>query len=291
MEVTQLVEIALANVDQERVEVTALEPADVAMEAVGGMTQLLTELIDNALAFSAPGEKVGITGVFDPDGYILSISDNGVGIPETLLAALNRELRDPGNGEGGPAASLGIVVVARIAARHGIDVRLIPAVPGTTARITIPSHLVSVSSGSAAADKVHEVVSVDSAFGQTGYRPGHVVAMTETARREAEAFLEKVFGPLRGQSAARRPAKTRSNGGDGRVDAPPRGAPDEMSHTTGHAGGSLETRVPGANFAVADDDPSVISGEGAIDIRLNLTRYDEGRRQANEDDEAELPRE
>lgn len=281
MDVMQLVEIALANVDRHRVEVTALEAADVAIEAVGGMTQLLTELIDNAIAFSAPSEKVGITGVFDQGEYVVSISDNGVGIPETLLSALNRVLGDPENTQTGAATSLGIAVVARTAARHGIDVRLIPAVPGTTARITIPSNLVSTPD--APPDVASDESPAEFAVEEAGYHPGHVVAMTESARREAEAFLEKVFGPLRGRTASRRPAKSRPNGGNGQTEPSSRGSQDAAS-VGEDVGEGLETRVPGVNFSVSDDDPSVMSGEGAIDIMINLSRYDKGRKQAAEGD-------
>lgn len=268
MDLSDLVEIAIANADPSRVEVAALEPAEVSKEAVGGLTQLVTELVDNAIAFSEPDEVVSITGVFDRDDYLMSISDNGVGIPETLLAALNRVLDSPGSAGSGAGTSLGIVMVARLAARHGIDVRLVPSVPGTTARVTIPAALVSTGSAFEDDDEVENPLE------RSPRARGHVVAMSESARREAEAFLERVFGPLRGRAATRRPAKAKSNG-NGQV-----GPAEE-------AGPGLQTRVPGANFAVTDDEQSVVSGEGAIDIRLNLSRYDEGRRQAADSDEPE----
>jgi len=274
MNLSELVEIATAGVDSGRVEITALEPVDIAKEAVGGLTQLITELVDNAMAFSEPDEVVTLTGVFDRDDYVISISDNGVGIPEALLVALNQVLDSTGTaGSAGsePNSSLGIAMVARLAARHGIDVRLVPSVPGTTARVTLPAALVSTDSASE--DEDEKQIPAESP-----YRPGHVVAMTESARREAEAFLERVFGPLRGKAASRRPAKSKANG-NGQV------APAESPQD----GPTLQTRVPGANFAVTDDDPSVVSGEGAIDIRLNLSRYDEGRRQAADTQREEHP--
>jgi hypothetical protein len=272
MDLSELVEIAIANADPSRVEVVALEPADISKEAVGGLTQLVTELVDNAIAFSEPHEVVSINGVFDRDDYLISISDNGVGIPETLLAALNSVLDSPGSTGSEANASLGIVMVARLAARHGIDVRLVPSVPGTTARVMIPAVLVSTARASEG-DGDEE-----SSLERSRRSRGHVVAMSESARREAEAFLEKVFGPLRGKTATRRPAKSKSSG-NGHI-APSHSAPQSEGPT-------LQTRVPGTNFAVAEDDPSVVSGEGAIDIRLNLSRYDEGRRQAAESDDEE----
>ena len=269
MDLSQLVEIAIANADPGRVEISALEPADVAKEAVGGLTQLITELVDNAIAFSEPDEIVSITGVFDRDDYLISISDNGVGIPEALLAALNRVLDSTETAGLETNSSLGIAMVARLAARHGIDVSLVPSVPGTTARVTIPDTLVSTR-------REFEAETGTETISESSYRhPGHVVAMTESARREAEAFLEKVFGPLRGKAASRRPVKSKSNG-NGHTAPAPATPPQE--------GPTLQTRVPGANFAVTGDDPSVVSGEGAIDIRLNLSRYDEGRRQAADSD-------
>jgi len=273
MDLSELIEIAIANVDPGRVEIAALEPADISKEAVGGLTQLVTELVDNAIAFSDPDESISVTGVFDRDDYLISISDNGLGIPETLLSALNEVLDSSGSAGSATGASLGIVMVARLAARHGIDVRLVPSVPGTTARVTIPASLVS---SGAVFEKPDESAPPETTIEETPHRPGHVVAMNESARREAEAFLEKVFGPLRGRAASRRPAQTKSNG-NGQVAAP--------SAEPENRGPTLQTRVPGANFAVTDDDPSVVSGEGAIDIRLNLTRYDEGRRQAADSDQ------
>jgi hypothetical protein len=255
------------------------------MEAVGGVTQLITELVDNAIAFSAPREKATITGVFDRDDYILSISDHGVGIPPTLLAALNRVLDDPASVRPEAGTSLGIVVVARIAARHGINVQLVPSVPGTTARITIGSRTVTAPDAPTSVEQTAE--DSTGTILESRYAPGHVVAMNESARREAEVFLERVFGPLRGHTASRRPAKTRSNGnGQGSsVRSAGSGTPDSPQELSSESAGELETRVPGTNFSVDDDDPSVISGEGAVDIRLNLNRYEEGRQQATDGDD------
>lgn len=285
MEITKLVEIALANVDRDRVEAAALEPAEVAMEAMGAVTQLLTELVDNAIAFSGPDDKVGITGVFDRDEYIVSINDNGVGVPETLLPALNRVLSNPQDARTESGPSIGIHVVARIAARHDIDVRLVPAVPGTTARVTIPARVVSPGGKSAPSVSTPEPPGEQIDMYDPRLGSGHVVAMTESARREAEAFLEKVFGPLRGHTASRRPAKTLSNGNKDTIESRSLGSRERPeSPPVEGRGGQLETRVPGANHPDTDDDPSVVSGEAAIDIRLNLSRYDEGRKQAADSD-------
>jgi signal transduction histidine kinase len=142
MDIADLVEIALANSGASRVEVAALEPADISMEAVSGLAQLISELVDNAIAFSEPDEKVRLTGLFQQDDYLLSISDRGVGLPDDLIDELNRTLEDPA-AVSGPEPKMGIALVARLARRHEIRVQLVPGVPGTTARVVLPGNLVT----------------------------------------------------------------------------------------------------------------------------------------------------
>jgi hypothetical protein len=143
MELAELVEKALSRVGDRRVELTTLEPAEVSADTAGALIQIVGELVDNAEAFSSPDDKVRITGLFDLDAYLISISDQGVGISEDLISALNRLLEDPRGHSGAPEATLGIPLVARLAARLGVSVQLIPGVPGTTARVTIPPGLVT----------------------------------------------------------------------------------------------------------------------------------------------------
>jgi len=281
METSELIEIALANFDQSRIEVNAIEPADVAMEAVGGLTQLITELVDNAIAFSAPRAKVSVTAVFDRDDYLVSISDDGVGIPDSMLSAINDVLGDRATITDDAKPSLGIAMVARLAARHGLGVRLIPAVPGTTARVTVPSRLVSRRRDTDARAESSPEPEPDRA---EHFSPGHVVAMADSARREAEAFLDKVFGPMRGESASRRPAGRAVSNGNGQSVTAPTSPPLVEPELD-----ALQTRVPGENFPVEEDDPSTTSGEAAIDIRLNLSRFEEGRQAAADSDVDDMP--
>ena len=267
MLIGELIEIALANVDPRRVEITVLEAADLNKEVVGGLTQLVTELADNAIAFSGPGDGITVTGRRREDGYEVSISDAGVGIPGPLVAALNEILANP-EGPGAPVGSMGIATVARLAARHGLEVRLISSSPGTTARVRVPGRLVD-----AGARRIPEPVERSEPPRLTTPLPEarHVVAMSESPDDETEALLEQIFGPFRGQVFSRRPVTHAgpSNVGNGHVSNAP--------------GSRLQTRVPGESFDVTDDDSSTASGEAAVDIRLNLNRFDEGRRAARDD--------
>jgi hypothetical protein len=283
MNVVELVEIALANVDDSRVEVMALEPADFSTEAVGGLAELVLELASNAIAFSPPEDKVHIAGLFVQDSYLISISDRGVGISEELIAALNRMLEDPDTAGRDVELALGLRLVARMAARNGLAVRLVPGVPGTTARVTVPANLVrrvdalaplDEPGDAGPADSVVELFSpdVDPLAGM-----GRVFASSDPARDETEAFLEMVFAPLR------RGWQDPAGGGIGRVEEP---VETPWWHVELESKGTdtvLRTRVPGESYLeIEDDSQSTAAAEGAVDLRSALSTFDEGRRSAEQ---------
>ncbi len=315
MEIVELIEIALASSGEGRVEIAALEDAEVSIEAVGGLSQLIAELVDNAIAFSGLDETIRVTGLFDEGNYLISISDRGVGIPEHLLAGLNAALAGPGSAAG-LEPTLGIALVARLAARHDIVVRLVPGVPGTTARVTVPSRLVHRTekpspqperSGNSRLRDL-EVALKSSSHLEAGpgdredadatmyltrlersIRSRHgMVASSDESRREAESFLQKVFGPLKRQPGMteRAPSRSTSNG-DGTESPPPdRPAPRPDG---GGTVTTLRVRVPGENFSLQEDDPSTVAAERAIDIRSALSKYAQGRRSAERADRGERP--
>ena len=145
LDMNDVVRAALGEVDEyQRVEVMALEPARLSGGAVTDVTHMLSELLDNATQFSPPTDRVRVTGLFDQDGYLLTISDRGLGMSDARRTEMNRMLDKPPVLGLALDPTLGIYVVARLAARHGINVRLVPGVPGTTARITIPRSLLEV---------------------------------------------------------------------------------------------------------------------------------------------------
>lgn len=336
MDIAELIEIAVAGAEKGRVEVAALEPAELTLEAVSGLSQLVAELVDNAVAFSDPDDQIRVTGLFDEGNYLISISDRGVGIPEHLMAGLNAVLDDPA-AVVGPEPNLGIALVARLAARLGVTVRLVPGVPGTTARVTVPPRLmksaeetvhevpegvrehrllkdleeaISTASQPSEPDADHTEATVDLTRLEQSIRSRRgVVAMSDEARREAEAFLERVFAPLmsRPGMTERPPTRPASNGGGRETSPPPdrpAGRPDaghgtlpEVGPEVGPAVGpdtggtvtELRVRVPGVNFSISEDDPSTVAAERAIDIRSALSRYAQGRRSAQESSEEDGP--
>jgi signal transduction histidine kinase len=136
---------AISEVESyDRVDVGVVQPAGVLGRAVGDVIHLLAELIENATAFSPPGTRVDVTGRTGPDGYAVEITDHGLGMSPPALADANRRLAQPPEFDPTDSARLGLFVVARLAARHGVRVELRPASPGgVTAVVLVPADLVT----------------------------------------------------------------------------------------------------------------------------------------------------
>ncbi|HEX8859525.1 MAG TPA: nitrate- and nitrite sensing domain-containing protein [Actinomycetes bacterium] len=128
-------------------EYTRVEPlglADIGVEgqAVSDVVHLLAELIENATAFSQPDTRVTVAGEPTADGYVLEIEDAGIGLTDEKLAAANERLERPAAIDPGLSRRLGLYVVARLAARHGIRVQLRHSwCGGITALVKLPQAL------------------------------------------------------------------------------------------------------------------------------------------------------
>src|SRR5690606_37032365 len=137
LEMDDVVRAAISEVDEyQRIDVLALEPALLKGKVVTDLAHLMSELLDNATQFSPPSERVRVTGLFDDHGYVITIADSGLGMSEERMAELNRLIEDPPVLGLALEPTLGMYVVARLAARHGIKVRHVPGVPGSSVRIT-----------------------------------------------------------------------------------------------------------------------------------------------------------
>ncbi|MGH8775590.1 MAG: sensor histidine kinase, partial [Jiangellaceae bacterium] len=143
--VLDVVRTAVGEVEQyPRVKFGVMPTDLVTPTAVDDVAHLLAELLDNATEFSAPSTPVMVTS--QPllgGGLRLQVADQGLGIPANQIVELNRRLREPGDIDVAASRTLGLYVVARLAARHGIVVRLVPGEPGgTIAQVDLPAHLV-----------------------------------------------------------------------------------------------------------------------------------------------------
>ncbi|MFF3749113.1 nitrate- and nitrite sensing domain-containing protein [Streptomyces sp. NPDC002018] len=110
----------------------------IAARAVHDVAHILAELLDNATRFSPPDKQVGVAVWRLWDRAVVQIVDEGVGITPERRAAYNAALREPQSGIG-DVRSMGLRVVARLAARHGIVVELCDSSgPGTIAEVALP---------------------------------------------------------------------------------------------------------------------------------------------------------
>src|SRR3954452_6238216 len=147
-----LVDVLRAAVSEiehyQRITVQAPPPATIVGRATSDVVHLLAELLDNATNFSPPDSQVVMSSTRTADGSILvEIADLGVGMLDNELADANRRLTTPSAVAVSASRRMGLFVVGRLGARHGITVHLGGAPMGgpgggLTASLTLPAHLV-----------------------------------------------------------------------------------------------------------------------------------------------------
>jgi anti-sigma regulatory factor (Ser/Thr protein kinase) len=123
--------------------VISVPEVSLAGRAVGDVIHLLAELLENATAFSPKDTQVKLVGQVLPNGFAVEIEDRGVGMPLDELAEVNERLADPPDFDPARSSRLGLFVVARLAARHGIKVTLqLSAYGGVAAVALLPNDIV-----------------------------------------------------------------------------------------------------------------------------------------------------
>lgn len=151
--VADLVRGATAEIEHyRRIDIAGLPDVAVIGPAVGDIVHLLAELFDNATSFSPPDSRVLVRGeAAEGRGVILEIEDQGLGIEEEDAERLNTLLAEPPDFSFMALSDeprLGLFVVARLAARHGIQVRLREAIHGgTRAVVRLGPELLGTGSG------------------------------------------------------------------------------------------------------------------------------------------------
>jgi signal transduction histidine kinase len=131
--------------DYERVSLSAQAGIAIVGPAVKDVVHLLAELAENATSLSAAGTPVDISGrSLASGGTLIDVTDSGVGMNPEVLAEANRRLDSPPAMDFAVSRNMGLFVVGRLAARHGIKVRLQPAAAGgLTALIWLPETVAS----------------------------------------------------------------------------------------------------------------------------------------------------
>ncbi|HYK68624.1 MAG TPA: nitrate- and nitrite sensing domain-containing protein, partial [Streptosporangiaceae bacterium] len=137
---------AVSEIEQyERVRLNVQPGIAVRGHAVNDVVHLLAELAENATSFSSADTPVVVAGhLLSSGGVLLDITDQGVGMGAEEMAHANWRLDNPPVVDVAVSRRMGLFVVARLAARHGIRVRLRPApAGGLTALVWLPDEVIS----------------------------------------------------------------------------------------------------------------------------------------------------
>lgn len=192
----------------------------IAARTVHDLAHILAELLDNATRFSPPDKQVGVAVWRLWDRAVVQIVDEGVGMTPERRDELNTRL---GNAQTGVGAvrSMGLHVVARLAARHGIVVELrSSAGPGTIAEVTLPSSvLVAVEEQTMAQGERPLLEGEASVFGASS--PG--VPSPRMPMDEPYATAAPQRGPAAAAAAAPHPREAETRNGSGTRRTPPFG--------------------------------------------------------------------
>jgi signal transduction histidine kinase len=136
--------------DYQRVALGNAPRGSVQSEAAADVVHILAELLENAIRSSPPDEQVVLTADRGFDGGVLiEVVDIGLGMSREDLDAANARLAAGAAVSPETTRRMGLFVVSRLAASHGITVRLRPttsrtASAGVTASVHVPGVLIQV---------------------------------------------------------------------------------------------------------------------------------------------------
>ena len=141
---TDVARAAAAEIEQYgRVQLTVQPGIMVSGQVAADVVHLLAELIENATLFSPRDTQVRVTVTeLRSGGVLIEVRDDGVGISEVRLADMNWRLDHPPVLDVSISRHMGLYAVSRLAARHGIRVKLRPGTPqGLSALVWLPGAL------------------------------------------------------------------------------------------------------------------------------------------------------
>jgi signal transduction histidine kinase len=132
---------AISEIEQYERVVLNVQPGIVVVgQAVNDVVHLVAEIVENATTFSPEDTQVYVSGQpLSSGGVLLDITDNGVGISDQEMSHANWRLDNPPVVDVAVSRRMGLFVVGRLAAKHGVRVRLRHAqAGGLTALIWLP---------------------------------------------------------------------------------------------------------------------------------------------------------
>ena len=177
-----------------RVEFGDLGAASVLGSLAPDIAHLLAELLENATTFSPPTTRVMVVGRAFVDGHQLAIVDYGIGMAAGEIVEANATLGRRSDFDTASSKMLGFQVVARIAARHGVQVLLAQTAgaTGITAIVKIPLSVLDDRNAPAQppAPEISQTPTLPPPIGQYGVHtpaPGPVATVPTAAPTGVEA--------------------------------------------------------------------------------------------------------
>lgn len=150
-QVADVLRAAVSEIEQyPRVVVQPPPDLELLGHAASDLVRLLAELLDNAANFSAPETSVTVSSHQAEDGsVIVDVVDEGIGMGDRDIDEANHRLSRVDDNDLAVSRRMGHFVVARLAVRHGISVRLHGGsnVEGLRTSVSIPA--AHVASGAA----------------------------------------------------------------------------------------------------------------------------------------------
>ncbi|WGW04128.1 sensor histidine kinase [Tropicibacter oceani] len=102
------------------------------------MGEALTNLVENALHHGGPGmTRITVSTALQDGQVLLTVQDDGIGIPPDQADTAFRRFSQLRNGEG---TGLGLAIVEQVARRHGGTAGLLAVERGTVLRLVLPVH-------------------------------------------------------------------------------------------------------------------------------------------------------
>ena len=99
------------------------------------LTQMLVNLVENALRHAGPGARIAIRVARQGRAAALSVTDDGPGVPEAERERLFDRFYRLERSRSTPGSGLGLALVSAVARLHGAEVSLHSANPGLEARV------------------------------------------------------------------------------------------------------------------------------------------------------------
>ncbi|MEV5729416.1 ATP-binding protein [Streptomyces pharetrae] len=242
---TNVVRAALGQIEgYQRVELHAGTEVTVEPDAVGDLTLMVAELLENAVSFSPAGSAVEVTVQGGPDGATVTVTDHGLGMSAERLAEENARLIRRERLDLVPTKVLGLFVVGALARRWEIGVTL-SRTPGggVTAEIALPPALLLAPDPALAAGRPVPApgAPADTAPAGTASAPASATDSVGTAEQGGV----RPGGPAREAARPRAgsPSGAAPRGGDGGPAPLPRRLPRREPAADGTGGAPLIPRA------------------------------------------------